>query len=221
MKVNNMRKKRLLEIAKVRIAYHEYEAIKEGIENNIAAAFSRIGKSGAIKTPKKNKKTKDRIASSLVVDPGNGGPAGIPGLGIFAMDGTVEVPDDIKEMLHSLEMWKEHVGKRLSRSRRSDRDSSGDYHQRVSTKASIKISKSPNSRKRGRSRRLMTQVLAPHSPTLGGVVSNLNANIAPGGHLTNGDIMALDLGLVGWLLSVRLLRSSDFGLPRDFSTMYS
>jgi len=186
-----MRKKRLLEIAKVRIAYHEYEAIKEGIENNIAAAFSRIGKSGASKTPKKNKKTKDRIASSLVVDPGNGGPAGIPGLGIFAMDGTVEVPDDIKEMLHTLEMWKEDVGKA--------------FEQRQKEQPGLVWGLPPTSIYEGldqdikaaeleeeREQKVNTQVLAPHSPNLGGVVPNLNATIAPGGHLTNGNIMVLD-----------------------------
>lgn len=192
MKVNNMRKKRLLEITKVRIAYHEYEAIKEGIENNISLAFSRIGKSGAIKTPKKNKKTKDRIASSLVVDPGNGGPAGIPGLGIFAMDGTVEVPDDIKEVLHSLEMWKEHVGKAFEEKQKErpglvwglpptsiyeglDKD--------------IEVAELEEQREK---QKVSAQVLVPHSPIFGSVVPNLNANIAPGGRLTNGNLLALD-----------------------------
>ena len=187
-----MRKKRLLEIAKVRIAYCEYESIKEGMENNIAAAFSRIGKSHATKTPKKNKKTKDRFSSSFVVDPGNGGPAGIPGLGIFAVDGTVEVPDDIKEMLHSLEAWKEQVGNAFEQKQVEqpglvwglpptsiydglDKDIESTEIEEVSEKQKVNA-----------------QLVAPHSPSLGGVVPNLHLNIAPGGHLTNGDVMVLE-----------------------------
>ena len=187
-----MRKKRLLETAKVRIAYHEYEAIKEGIENNIAAAFSRIGKSGASKTPKKNKKTKDRIASSLVMDLGNGGPAGIPGLGIFAMDGTVEVPDDIKEMLHSFEMWTEHVGKAFAQ---KQEERPGLVWGLPPTSIYEGLDQDIEAAEREEERekqKVNMQVLAPHSPSLGGVVSNLNATIAPGGHLTNGNLMVLD-----------------------------
>jgi len=187
-----MRKKRLLEIAKVRIAYHEYEAITEGMENNIAAAFSRIGKSGAIKTPKKNKKTKDRIASSLVVDPGNGGPAGIPGLGIFAMDGTVEVPDDIKEMLQSLETWKEHVGKAFEQKQLEQPGlvwglpPTSIYEGLDGDIESAELEEERETQKGN------AQVAVPRSPSFGGVVPHLHANIAPGGHLTNGDVMVLD-----------------------------
>jgi len=191
MKINNMRKKRLLEIAKVRIAYHEYEAIKEGIENNIAAAFSRIGKSGASKTPKKNKKTKDRIASSLV-DPGNGGPAGIPGLGIFAIDGTVEVPDDIKEVLHSLETWKEHVGNAFEQKQEERPGLVWGLPPMSIYDGLDKDIEAAEFEEEREKQKVNAHVLAPHSPTLGGVVQNLNATIAPGGHLTNGDIMSLD-----------------------------
>jgi transcriptional adapter 3 len=191
MKINNMRKKRLLEIAKIRIAYHEYEAIKEGIENNIAAAFSRIGKSGAIKTPKKNKKAKDRIASALVVDPGSGGPAGIPGLGIFAMDGTVEVPDDIKEMIHSLEMWKEHVGQAFEQKQKERPGLVWGLPETSIYEGLDKDIEAAELEGERKERQFAAQVLAPQSPTLGAVVSDLNAIIAPGGHLTNGDVMTL------------------------------
>ena len=189
-----MRKKRLLEIAKVRIAYHEYEAIKEGIENNIAAAFSRIGKSGANKT-KKNKKTKDRIASSLVVDPGNGGPAGIPGLGIFAMDGTVEVPDDIKEMLHSFEMWKEHVGKAFGQKQEEQPGLVWGLPPTSIYEGLGQDIEAAELEEEREKQKVNMQALASYSPTLGGVVPHLNATnatIAPGGHLTNGSPMILD-----------------------------
>ena len=187
-----MRKKRLLEIAKVRIAYCEYESIKEGMENNIAAAFSRIGKSGATKTPKKNKKAKDRIASSLVVDPGNGGPAGIPGLGIFAMDGTVEVPDDIKEMLHSLETWKEHVGKAFEQKQLEQPGLVWGLPPTSIYEGLDKDIESAELEEDREKQKVNGQLVAPRSPSLGGVLPNLHVNIAPGGHLTNGDVMVLD-----------------------------
>jgi transcriptional adapter 3 len=192
MRINNTRKKRLLETAKVRIAYYEYESIKEGMENNIAAAFSRIGRSGAIKNPKKNKKTKDRIASSLVVDPGNGGPAGISGLGIFAMDGTVEVPDDIKEMLHSLEMWKEHVGKAFEQ---KQLEQPGLVWGLPPTSIYDGLDKDIESAELEEDRekqKVHAQLVPSHSPSFGGIVPSLHANIAPGGHLTNGGAMVFD-----------------------------
>ena len=191
MKVNNMRKKRLLEIAKVRIAYCEYESIKEGMENNIAAAFSRIGKSHATKSSKKNKKTKDRFASSFVVDPGNSGPAGIPGLGIFAMDGTVEVPDDIKEMLHSLEAWKEHVGNAFEQKQVEQPGLVWGLPPTSIYDGLDKDIESTELADDSEKQKVNAQLVAPHSPSLG-VVPNLQLNIAPGGHLTNGGVMVLE-----------------------------
>lgn len=124
-----------------------------------------------------------------MVDPGNGGPAGIPGLGIFAMDGTVEVPDDIKEMLHALEMWKEHVGKAFEEKQKERPGLVWGLPPTSIYEGLDKDIEVAELEERREKQKVTTQVLVP---TLGGVASNLNANIAPGGHLTNGNLMALE-----------------------------
>jgi hypothetical protein len=126
------------------------------------------------------------------VDPGNGGPAGIPGLGIFAMDGTVEVPDDVKEVLHSLELWKEHVGKAFEQ---SQEERPGlvwglpptSIYEGLERDVEAAELEEEREKQKGNA-----QVLATQYSILGGVAPNLNTNIAPGGHLTNGDTIILD-----------------------------
>ncbi|PVG02196.1 hypothetical protein CPB86DRAFT_870487 [Serendipita vermifera] len=110
IKINEARKKRLLAIAEMRLAYAEYEEIKEGMERNISNMFSKLGNSGVPKVTRKKKKEKDKVAAAAAVDPASGGPAGISGLGLVGMDGNLQIPAEIYEPVKVLKQWKATLG---------------------------------------------------------------------------------------------------------------
>ncbi|CAG8637400.1 14954_t:CDS:2, partial [Acaulospora colombiana] len=110
IKINEARKKRLLAIAEMRLAYAEYEEIKEGMERNISNMFAKLGNSGVPKVTRKKKKEKDKVAAAAAVDPASGGPAGISGLGLVGMDGNLQIPTEIYEPVKVLKQWKATLG---------------------------------------------------------------------------------------------------------------
>lgn len=97
-------------MAELRLSYADYEEVKEGIERNIAAMFSRLGSSGAPKITKKKKKEKEKVSSAAVVNASAGETAGISGLGLVGMDGYLQIPNEIYEPVSILRQWKAEIG---------------------------------------------------------------------------------------------------------------
>lgn len=93
----------------MRLSYAEWEDTKEGIEKNLAAAFTRLGNSGVPKVTKKKKKEKEKIAGQAAVST-TGEPAGINGLGLVGMDGNLLVTGEIVDIVNVLKKW-EGVGR--------------------------------------------------------------------------------------------------------------
>lgn len=110
---NKMRKQRLVEIARDRLAHQEYMEARDSLDKNITTVYTKLQKKDAPKTVKKKKKgagpTNDHAGSEPPQPP-----APIPcpaalGLGPDA-DNKLVIPDTLKDLVRTRKQWVQAVG---------------------------------------------------------------------------------------------------------------
>lgn len=117
--MNKVRRKRLADIARDRLAYQEYVDTREALDKNIMAIYSKLQKKDAPKISKKKKAKGDNISGGGGGANGvNGiaGPSAVPlpnpaslGLGPDE-DNVLAIPETLKQLVETREQWVSVVG---------------------------------------------------------------------------------------------------------------
>jgi transcriptional adapter 3 len=110
---NKMRKERLVEVARDRLAYQEYMEARDSLDKNITTVYTKLQKKDAPKTAKKKKKgvaSANDHAGSEPPQP----PAPVPcpaalGLGPDT-DNKLVIPDTLKDLVRTRRQWVQAVG---------------------------------------------------------------------------------------------------------------
>lgn len=108
-----MRKERLVDVARDRLAYQEYAEARDSLDKNIATIYTKLQKKDTPKSTKKKKKgaasTNDHAGSE---PPQPAAPVPCPaalGLGPDA-DNNLVIPDTLKDLVRTRKQWVQTVG---------------------------------------------------------------------------------------------------------------
>jgi transcriptional adapter 3 len=105
---NKARKLRLAERARDRLAYQEYLELRDSIDKNITATYTKLQKKDMPK-PTKKKKSKDRDRGQEEETPVNIPMPSALGLGPD-YDNNLVVPDQLRDLVETRRKWVDDVG---------------------------------------------------------------------------------------------------------------
>lgn len=117
-----MRRARLAEIARDRLAYQEYLDLRDALDKNITNLYTKLQKKDGPKSHKKKKKPPE--SNGTVLPNGTALPAPSPAaLGLIQDEEChLTIPDQLKELVETRRQWVEQVGSIFEQ---KERDSPG------------------------------------------------------------------------------------------------